>query len=89
MAKLGLGDWGELICTAAGIVGGLGAVTVGAMTGTGFLMKKFDSTYETKKLTAQRNQIESELGVMIHQEVLRQRAIEKQYAQDQYGNLTL
>ena len=76
MAKLGLGDWGELVCTGAGIVGGLGAVTAGLMTGAGYVMKKCDSAYETKKLTKQRNEMTNELEYLIQKEVKRQRYLE-------------
>lgn len=77
MAKLGLGDWGELVCTGAGIIGGLGAVAAGLMTGTGYIMKKCDSTYEQRKLTKQRQQITNEVEYLIQQEVKRQRYLEQ------------
>lgn len=77
--KMTIGDYGELLTIGAGGIGGIAAVLVAGLSMGGFLMKKADDNYQQKKLTRQREEMQSEMAYMIRQEAKRQRQIEKQY----------
>ncbi len=49
MAKLTLGDWGEILCTGSGIIAGAAGVVVGTIGVSGYIMKKVDANFEKRR----------------------------------------